>query len=63
MDQSTISAIVILITPVIMYFGPSIVAHARQQPDLVTIFALNLLLGWTVIGWIVALVWALKVPR
>lgn len=25
------------------------------------IFVLNLLLGWTVIGWIVALVWALTV--
>jgi len=31
-----------------------------EQADLVSIFVLNFLLGWTAIGWVIALVWALK---
>jgi Superinfection immunity protein len=38
------------------YFLPSIIGHEKRS--FAGIFALNLLLGWTVIGWIVALVWA-----
>jgi hypothetical protein len=45
----------------IFYFLPSIVAFARSKRDLLSIFLLNLFLGWTLIGWIVALVWAAKV--
>ena len=44
----------------VMYFLPSIVALARSKRDLVGIFLLNLFLGWSVIGWVVALVWAVK---
>lgn len=43
----------------IMYFVPSAVAMYRHKQNLVAIFALNLLLGWTVIGWVASLVWAL----
>ena len=46
--------------PFVMYFLPSIVALARSKRDLFAIFLLNLFLGWSVIGWIVALVWAFK---
>jgi hypothetical protein len=45
----------------VFYFLPSIVAFARSKRDLLSIFLLNLFLGWTLIGWIVALVWAAKV--
>jgi hypothetical protein len=46
--------------PLVMYFLPSIIALARGKRDLGAIFLLNLLLGWSVIGWIVSLVWAVK---
>lgn len=46
--------------PLLMYFLPSIIALARSKRDLLAIFLLNLFLGWSVIGWIVALVWAAK---
>jgi hypothetical protein len=46
--------------PFVMYFLPSIIALARSKRDLLAIFLLNLFLGWSVIGWIVALVWAAK---
>lgn len=44
----------------VMYFLPSIIALARSKRDILAIFLLNFFLGWTLIGWIVALVWAAK---
>lgn len=46
--------------PLVMYFLPSIIALARSKRDTLAIFLLNLFLGWSIIGWIVALVWAAK---
>ncbi len=44
----------------VMYFLPSIIAFARSKRDTMAITMLNFFLGWTMIGWVVALVWALK---
>jgi Superinfection immunity protein len=44
----------------VMYFLPSIIALARSKRDTLAIFLLNLFLGWTFIGWIISLVWAVK---
>ena len=44
----------------VMYFLPSILAFARNKRDTAAIVLLNLFLGWTMIGWVVALVWAVK---
>lgn len=44
----------------VLYFLPSIVALARSKRDLAGIVLLNFFLGWTMIGWVVALVWAVK---
>ena len=44
----------------VMYFLPSIIALARSKRDITAIILLNFFLGWTMIGWIVALVWAVK---
>ena len=44
----------------VMYFLPSIIALARSKRDTLAIFMLNLFLGWSVIGWIIALIWAAK---
>jgi len=43
-----------------MYFLPSIIALVKSKRDTTAIFLLNLFLGWTAIGWIIALVWAAK---
>ena len=45
----------------VSYFLPSIIALARSKRNLLSIFLLNLFLGWTFVGWVVALVWAVKV--
>ncbi|MGA8621038.1 MAG: superinfection immunity protein [Candidatus Sulfotelmatobacter sp.] len=44
----------------VMYFLPSIIALARSKRDIAAILLLNFFLGWTVIGWVVSLVWAVK---
>jgi hypothetical protein len=44
----------------VVYFLPTILAFARNKRDTAAILLLNLFLGWTMIGWVVALVWAVK---
>lgn len=44
----------------VMYFVPSIIALAKSKPNTLTIFLINFFLGWSLIGWIVALVMALR---
>ena len=53
------SAVGLLIVMLALYFVPSIVATTKKKRNTGAIFAVNLFLGWTVIGWIVAMVWAL----
>lgn len=50
--------IVILVMCIPLYFIPTFIAFIRKKSNTGVIFALNLLLGWTFIGWIGALVWA-----
>jgi hypothetical protein len=44
------------------YFIPTAIAAARKNPNLAGIFALNLFLGWTFLGFVGAVVWALQSP-
>jgi hypothetical protein len=51
--------VLVLLVFVVPYFIPTIIAATRHKQNTGAIFALNLFLGWTVIGWVVSLVWAL----
>lgn len=42
------------------YFLPSIIAKVWKQKNFTAILILNLFLGWSFIGWVIALVWAFK---
>ena len=46
----------------VIYGIPTFVAFVREHHNRAAILALNLLLGWTIIGWIGALVWSLTNP-
>jgi hypothetical protein len=46
----------------ILYFLPGIVAHRNDHPYKEGILILNFFLGWSLIGWVAALVWAMS-PR
>lgn len=41
------------------YFLPAVIAKVRGKRNMGAIFALNLFLGWTLVGWVIAFVWAL----
>jgi len=43
-----------------LYFAPSIVAAIRKLPNQGSLFVINLFLGWTFIGWVVALAMAAR---
>jgi hypothetical protein len=49
---------IVLLLGLPLYFVPSIVG--RKSPSFTSIFLLNLFTGWTMIGWIGSLIWALK---
>jgi hypothetical protein len=42
-----------------VYMAPAFVAGFRNHPNTAAITVLDLLLGWTFLGWVVALVWSL----
>ncbi len=44
----------------VWYFTPYIIALCREHKKMLRIFWLNLLTGWTRVGWLVALIWALN---
>ncbi len=43
---------------VFAYFLPTVVAVLRRHTHAAGVFILNLLLGWTVIGWLIAQIWS-----
>lgn len=44
-------------------FLPTVIALLRGHHNTLAIFLTNLLLGWTGIGWIVALIWSMTAIR
>ena len=50
----------IVVVCLVPYFLPTIIAILRKKTSAGGIFVLNLLLGWTVIGWVGALIWSLS---
>ena len=52
------NAIGVALVLLLVYITPWSIARRRNHKNAQVIGILNLLLGWTVIGWIIALVWA-----
>ena len=50
--------IILLAVSFVLYFIPTVVAIERGHHNKLAIFLLNLFAGWSIIGWIAALVWA-----
>ena len=61
---SPLPALIIVVLVIGFYLLPTIIAYSKKKRDRVAIMALNILAGWFfLIGWIIALVWALKEDR
>jgi len=63
-SESFIIPIIIgILLLIVVYFIPMIVALMRNHRNKVSIIVVNILLGWTFIGWVIALVWSLTQPH
>jgi hypothetical protein len=43
----------------VLYFVPSLLGFGMKHKSSASILVVNLFLGWTFVGWVVALAWAL----
>lgn len=53
-----VMGLLILLIAIAIYMAPTINAHNRRHRNTAAIAALNILLGWTFLGWVAALVWS-----
>ena len=54
---------VILFVMAVLYFLPTIIAGARHHHSVGGVFVVDLFLGWTLLGWVAALAWAVSAVR
>ena len=47
-----------LLVILFIYFLPTVIALTRGHLSALAIFFLNLFLGWTMLGWLIALIWS-----
>ncbi|MGO4630356.1 superinfection immunity protein [Streptomyces sp. 2RAF24] len=52
-----VPTVIVLALP---YFVPTVVAVVRSVPNRGSVIVINVFLGWTVLGWIVALAMAAR---
>jgi hypothetical protein len=50
----------LLIVLIVLYFVPTILAMLRRVPNVGSVMVINLFLGWSLIGWVVALAMAVR---
>jgi hypothetical protein len=63
MEVIALLAMIALVLIVLaMYWLPSIIGYYRRTPDIFSVVVTNALLGWTVVGWLVAMVMAARTP-
>ena len=66
MDETQIMIIVIavlVIIGIVIYLIPSIIAFRRDTASRWVIFLVNVFLGWTLLIWLVTLIWACEGRR
>lgn len=67
--QGPLNALGNIIALTFFFFGPALYllptyeAWKQKHSNLTAIALVNVLLGWTIIGWVVAVVWAYKKPE
>lgn len=58
---SSVLVVTVLIGILALYLLPSIIAFQRGKKNKLAILLLNILLGWSLIGWVGSLVWSVMV--
>ena len=57
MNEHTIFVILLLLC-VIIYMLPTLIAFARDIPRRHAVTVVNIVLGWTLVGWFICFLWA-----
>lgn len=59
-EVTAIALIVMILAPIVLliYFLPSLTALKKNKANSIAILTLNLTLGWTLVFWVVALIWS-----
>ena len=58
-NASASLGLMIFLLAVIFYFIPTIISSERKTAHFNMILFINLVFGWTVLGWIAALIWTI----
>ena len=58
-DDPILFYLLLVFVVVLAYFIPTWIANARKHHNGDAIFTTNLFLGWTFLGWVIALIWSL----
>lgn len=61
--MDSIGGLVIVAFGLFIYFIPALNGFERKHTSASAIFVANLLLGWTLLGWILCLVWSFSGQR
>lgn len=59
----TVFLILVILAGLAIYFLPTIIAFWRGHHQRGAVLAINLFLGWTLLGWVVALAMAMSAHR
>ena len=51
--------VILLLLCLIIYMLPTLIAYARDVRSRQTITVVNIIFGWTLIGWLIAFLWAM----
>ncbi|CAD6547221.1 hypothetical protein LMG28727_04674 [Paraburkholderia kirstenboschensis] len=60
MNDKIVVQIIAVIIALALYFLPAILADRRKRVDVLTLALFNACVGWTVLGWLLALYWSLQ---
>ncbi len=55
---ASLAMIGLVLSSLVLYFSPAWVAFSNDHNNAMAIAILNFFLGWTLVGWVGALVWA-----
>jgi len=58
MNSEAVLGITYIVVSFLLYMLPTVIAALRNHHNGGAIFVCNLILGWTVIGWCIALIWS-----
>jgi hypothetical protein len=60
MGSRVVVQVVTALITLALYFLPAIIADRRRRDDVLIIALFNACIGWTGVGWLAALYWALQ---